>query len=1193
MLVSKKRRNSLIIKQGILHKDSPDSSEILSKQLQNSLGFTELNKMQKESFQDIYMSNDNCVVSAPTGSGKTALCEIAIAKLLFTGNQSRNTVNSKILYIAPTKSLCFEKYETWKKKFSNHNISVGILTGDTESFEVENIKNSNIIVTTPEKWDLLTRRWFDYIKLFDLIKLLLVDEIHILRTKRGSTLEAVITRMKRMCKSLRIIALSATIPNVHDISAWIRKSYCSQLPAKTLIFEEEYRPVKLSRIVFGYKNTCKNIFQFDFVLNAKLVEIIKQKSQNKPVLIFCPTRKLVSGTATYLSKNFVNKGSPNLASSFDDKTLQKLITLGVGYHHAGLSSKDRKLVEKAFIKGEIKILCSTSTLAIGVNLPAYMVIIKGTKSWQENGIEEYSELDILQMIGRAGRPQFETSGCAVILTEDKNKSFYEKLLQGSQKLESCLHKNLLENLAVELSLNTVYDVDSAVDWLSSTFFYTRYCLNPLAYNEVEGLSIEKVDERLASFCEKQLHILQSHNLIEFDVKEQGYKSTKYGHSMSKHYILLETMKLFINSKPQNSLEKIFELLCSSCEFEDLKVKHLEKKLYKQIASSKLVKFIPPKLPDGSLSKLYKVYLLFQFELCGIDFPSYEGSFTLFFNFNNEKHYLFQQAPRLLKCLCDIFSFKHDSISLLNALELLRSVSCRCWKNSPLMLRQVDGLSLKNIKKLINNNVQSIVELKEMSPQKIEQLADLKPGIGKKIIQEINEFPEFLINCNFENYKKSDNEEVFLVKFSVTAMCTNGKMVTYWHNEFVQVNIVVETSDGTLVNFKKIPCCKLFNSITFCLEAKISKRDQFLRVHIFSENLAYSASTCILNLKEIPATLFRQFIKKSHQSNNVIESFSEFDDEDDSELDRMFIELTDTKNTSFNDDAESKNIRKINENIQLQDERKVCKHTCKNKLLCDHFCCKNGILYLSNKKTKRKMPSQEVEKKGEETMLKEYQGLNHPKKGCKKLKENIPQFLYNPAIRNVEDITDKFESVRRKIDLSEQWVRESFLKNTIASKKLPVVLTSTEERDANRNLKVSVPKESKIGEAADSVLERTDDNINIAFTDFSNTSSESDIIEINNGTEHNTINIISKTHDSTLSFSEAPKRMKIWQICLDMQDSANIKRIERADSSADINSSTLGSIEKESSSLSLAVHSFEDSLYSDIVDKEEYSGFCKS
>jgi len=98
--------------------------------------------------------------------------------------------------------------------------------------------------------------------------------------------------------------------------------------------------------------------------------------------------------------------------------LKDLLPYGLGIHHAGLSRKDRLLVEQLFASGELQVLVSTATLAWGVNLPAHTVIIKGTQIYnpEQGKWVELSPQDMLQMMGRAGRPQFDTMGEGIIIT---------------------------------------------------------------------------------------------------------------------------------------------------------------------------------------------------------------------------------------------------------------------------------------------------------------------------------------------------------------------------------------------------------------------------------------------------------------------------------------------------------------------------------------------------------------------------------------------------------------------------------------------------------------------------------------------------------------------------------------------------------------------------------------------------------
>ena len=217
--------------------------------------------MQSKCFPTAFHTDDNLVLSAPTGSGKTLVMELAICRLL---SQNRNG-DFKVVYQAPTKALCTERYRDWNAKFGTLGLTCAELTGDTEYSHLRQVQEARIIITTPEKWDSVTRKWRDQLKLIQLIKLFLVDEVHILKESRGATLEAVVSRMKSIGTDVRFVALSATVPNSEDIATWLGKDRLSpELPAHREVFDESYRPVKLEKHVYGF-NGGSNDFITDKV----------------------------------------------------------------------------------------------------------------------------------------------------------------------------------------------------------------------------------------------------------------------------------------------------------------------------------------------------------------------------------------------------------------------------------------------------------------------------------------------------------------------------------------------------------------------------------------------------------------------------------------------------------------------------------------------------------------------------------------------------------------------------------------------------------------------------------------------------------------------------------------------------------------------------------------------------------------
>ena len=228
------------------------------------------------------------------------------------------------------------------------------------------------------------------------------------------------------------------------------------------------------------------------------------------------------------------------------------IATGVAFHHAGLDPADRHTVETGFLQGQVNIICCTSTLAVGVNLPCHMVIIKNTVGWQDGGCKEYSDLELMQMLGRAGRPQFDNSAIAIILTKKERVSHYEKLVSGSESFESCLHLNLIDHLNAEIGLGNVTDIESAVRWVAGTFLFVRLRRNPTYYKLKEGANKNDEDEMLRQICEKDIRLLQDCDLVS----TESLKSTQFGDAMARYYVRFETMKTLLTLKPQSSMCQI-------------------------------------------------------------------------------------------------------------------------------------------------------------------------------------------------------------------------------------------------------------------------------------------------------------------------------------------------------------------------------------------------------------------------------------------------------------------------------------------------------------------------------------------------------------------------------------------------------------------------------------------------------------
>ena len=307
--------------------------------------FRLFNAIQSKCFNTVFHTNDNFVLASPTGSGKTVIFELAICRIIAAFSSD----NFKVVYQAPTKSLCAERHKDWQAKFGPLGVDCMEFTGDTDQWQTRKMGAAGIIVTTPEKWDSMTRKWKDHRKLMQLVRLFLIDEVHIVKENRGATLEVVVSRMKTATENIRFIALSATVPNSDDVARWLGRDSSNQdLPASRETFGEDFRPVKLQKHVVGFTSNGNN-HQFDRYLDSKLVpykesrayfknellkpdrltDVVAKYSQRKPIMVFCPTRKSTETTAGILANWWRNQGlrerywsSPRKSITVEDAGLQ-------------------------------------------------------------------------------------------------------------------------------------------------------------------------------------------------------------------------------------------------------------------------------------------------------------------------------------------------------------------------------------------------------------------------------------------------------------------------------------------------------------------------------------------------------------------------------------------------------------------------------------------------------------------------------------------------------------------------------------------------------------------------------------------------------------------------------------------------------------------------------------------------------
>ena len=356
---------------------------------------------------------------------------------------------------------------------------------------------------TPEKYDVITRKG-DARPFTRLVKLVIIDEIHLLHDSRGPVLETLIARTIRQIEAtqelVRLVGLSATLPNYQDVAAVLRVDEKKGL----FYFDNSYRPCPLEQQYIGITEK-KALKRFQLMNEICYDKVVAQAGKNQ-VLVFVHSRKETAKTAkairTMAEDNdtlgrFMVEDSASqeicreMAETVKSADLKELLPFGFGIHHAGMARSDRELVESLFADGHVQVLCSTATLAWGVNLPAHTVIIKGTQIYnpEKGKWVELSSLDVMQMMGRAGRPQYDTSGTGIIITTYSELQYYLSLLNQQLPIESQMVQHLPDILNSEIVLGTIQNVREAVQWLGypppyltpCTLHPTPYTLHPTPY----------------------------------------------------------------------------------------------------------------------------------------------------------------------------------------------------------------------------------------------------------------------------------------------------------------------------------------------------------------------------------------------------------------------------------------------------------------------------------------------------------------------------------------------------------------------------------------------------------------------------------------------------------------------------------------------------------------------------------------
>ncbi len=403
----------------------------------------ELDAFQKEGIYRIY-KNENILITAHTGSGKTVLAIYAIAHTL--------KQNKKVLYTSPIKSLSNQKYAEFIEKFGN-NGSIGIMTGDIKM----NPDAQCIIMTTEILRNILYKPASEsaLININD-VGIVIFDEVHYINDPdRGKVWEESIILLP---KSINLVMLSATIDKPEQFASWIgdiKETPISLIPTS-------HRVVPLRHYFWRSYIVESNTKEKKDELKWELVEIMDEKGKFKnydlikhkymqhdinkmmdklieflveqnyiPALFFKFSRKKCETICKTVRKSLVSfeelaeienifnyymkdyKKTYEILPQYQDVYAQ--LKKGVVYHHSGLIPILKEIIEILYSKGLVKILFATETFAIGVNMPTKTVLFTDLEKYDNNGLRFLRTDEYLQMSGRAGRRGLDKFGSVIVL----------------------------------------------------------------------------------------------------------------------------------------------------------------------------------------------------------------------------------------------------------------------------------------------------------------------------------------------------------------------------------------------------------------------------------------------------------------------------------------------------------------------------------------------------------------------------------------------------------------------------------------------------------------------------------------------------------------------------------------------------------------------------------------------------------
>ncbi|SDF60411.1 helicase [Halorubrum xinjiangense] len=533
-------------------------------------GVRELYPPQRDAVDAGVCEGADVVAAVPTASGKTFIAQLALL-----------TANGPGLYVCPLRALAREKYETFA---ALPGVDVGISTGDFDATG-EALAGNDVVVATSEKVDSAIRNGASWV---DELACVVVDEVHLLGAKRrGPTLEVTLATLRRRNPDLQTVALSATVDNPDAIADWLDAA----------LVESAWRPVDLRT---GVAVGGEVAFDDGTSLSVDVAEtevgedssgeedgtdpteataalVADAVADGGQCLAFVRSRREAVDLAERLADDGlaaalgVEDAAAAAAEEVTDvdgtltgRQLADCLRAGVAFHHAGLRSGHRAVVESAFRERDVACICATPTLAAGVNVPARRVVVRDQRRYGEGGMSWIPTLEVHQMCGRAGRPGLDPHGEAVLVADaDTREEVHKRYVEGEpEAVESQLADPAALRTHVLAAIATGFAATETeiLDVFEGTFYARETGAGGLA----DAVAVAVDDLVAAGMVARETGGVEDYRLV----------ATAVGETTSKQYVRPETGERIVAGLraaaglPEATTLTAFEVICDTPDMQD-------------------------------------------------------------------------------------------------------------------------------------------------------------------------------------------------------------------------------------------------------------------------------------------------------------------------------------------------------------------------------------------------------------------------------------------------------------------------------------------------------------------------------------------------------------------------------------------------------------------------------------------------